>query len=96
MFEFAKSKNLELYKWSIHLLNWHANTEARKQEIYDAECCHELNTFLKFKDPPFFNAVVAPFIRNKINKTIVDLCLLEDDRVNSYTEFNKYRSLNAF
>lgn len=40
--------------------------------------CHELNIFLKLQDTEFFQNVVKPFISNKVEKTFVDLCLLED------------------
>ncbi len=36
------------------------------------------------------------FIRNKIDKTVVDLCLLDDPSAAAYTSLNKLQSLNAF
>ena len=50
IFEFANTRHIRLYSWSSHLLNWHSYSFKKKNEIYDKECCHELNTFLKFKD----------------------------------------------
>jgi hypothetical protein len=49
-----------------------------KLYIYNKKSCHELNNYIKHQDEIFFKQVVEPFIRNKINKTFVDLCLLED------------------
>ncbi|KAG0303611.1 hypothetical protein BGZ98_006470, partial [Dissophora globulifera] len=34
--------------------------------------CHELNLFLYKKDKPYFDAVVAPFINNKLVKSFMD------------------------
>jgi hypothetical protein len=39
---------------------------------------------------------VAPFIRNKISKNVVDYCLLEDEQAIAYSDSAKYRNLNAF
>lgn len=78
------------------MLNWHTYDQARKIEIFDKETCHELNTFIKFKDPPFFDKIVAPFISNKIQKTVVDLCLLNLPSALEYTALSKLESLNAF
>lgn len=96
IFEFAGTKRVKLFDWSSHLLNWHTYDQARKIEIYDKECCHELNTFLRFKDRAFFDKIVAPFISNKIQKTVVDLCLLNHPSALEYTTLSKLESLNAF
>ena len=55
-----------------------------------------MNTFIKFKDEAFFESTVRPFIKNKLNKNIVDYCLLEEDQAADYADLNKYRTLNAF
>lgn len=96
IFQFASTKRIKLYDWSSHLLNWHNLDDSKKREIYDKETCHELNTFIKFKDEKFFNDVVKKFIKNKIEKTIVDLCLLDDPSAASYASLNKFQRLNAF
>lgn len=96
IFEFAGTKRVKLFDWSNYLLNWHTYDQARKIEIYDKECCHELNTFLRFKDRPFFDKIVAPFISNKIHKTVVDFCLLNHHAALDYTSLSKLESLNAF
>lgn len=77
-------------------MNWHSFTEEKKREVYDKECCHELNAFLKFKDRPFFDEVVAKFIKNKISKTFVDLCLLGDASIVEYASISKLIKLNSF
>ena len=97
IFEFASAKRHSLYSWHKHLLNWQNFDEAKKREIYDKECCHELNTFIKFKDADFFKRVVAQHISNKIKKTFVDYCLLDDFKeVKEYISFDKFNLLNYF
>ena len=78
IFEFANARNVKLYDWSSLLLNWNSFDIDIKKEIYDRECCHELNVFIRFKDEEFFNNVVRKYIKNKINKTFVDYCLLSE------------------
>lgn len=58
-----------------------------KLEKYNKNSCHELNIFLYFKDYTFFEEVVRPFIRNKIEKRFVDYFLLNDkDNLNVYAQ----------
>jgi hypothetical protein len=78
IFNFVSAKGVKLYNWSSDLLLWDSYSEDKKKQVYDKECCHELNTFIRFKDPIFFDEIVGPFIKNKLQKTIVDLCLLRD------------------
>lgn len=62
------------------MVNWPSHSNESKTKIYSEYCSHELNVFLKMKDPAYFESTVIPFIRNKIEKTFVDLWLL-DNRV---------------
>jgi hypothetical protein len=39
---------------------------------------------------------VAPFIRNKITKTFVDLCILEEKSALEYASPHKIQTLNEF
>ncbi|MCX7008887.1 MAG: hypothetical protein NTY53_16855, partial [Kiritimatiellaeota bacterium] len=41
--------------------------------------CHELSFFLQKKDPEFFRTVIAPYLKNKKDKTFLDHWLLGDD-----------------
>lgn len=41
-------------------------------------CCHELNLFVYQRDRSFFEQAVRPFLRNKCEKSVVDLVLLGD------------------
>ncbi len=76
------------------LRQWDRLDEARKRQKYDAHGCHELDLFLYFKDREFFDAVVAPVLRNKLEKRFLDDWLLGDE-VDSYAELWRLRRLNA-
>lgn len=39
-----------------------------KNEKYDEFYCHELNAYLYFNDPVYFEKEVKPFLQSKINK----------------------------
>ena len=40
--------------------------------------------------------MVEPFIRNKLNKTFVDLALLQDDRACEFARVDRFQKLNGF
>lgn len=40
--------------------------------------------------------MVKPFIENKLEKTVVDYCLLEDEGALEYLELDKLQKLNPF
>ena len=61
------------------MLKWPTLTAEQKAKTYSDNCCHEFNLFLKMKDPQYFEAVVKPFLMNKIEKTFVDYWLLNFD-----------------
>ena len=55
---------------------------------------HELNLFIKKRDPEYFKTVVLPFLQCKMEKKIVDYYLLGDNAtVTQYIE--KSDKLNA-
>jgi len=60
------------------LLKWNTFEEEEKNKKYSKFCCHEVNLFLYFKDPEYFEAVVSPFILNKMEKSFIDNWLLGD------------------
>jgi hypothetical protein len=61
------------------LIRWPTFTKEQRVKKYSENCCHELNLFLKMKDPEYFESVVRPFLANKIEKTFVDYWLLDLD-----------------
>lgn len=68
----------ELQTFSF-VTRWHALDERERCKLYSKHACHELHLFLFFKDRPFFDRVIAPYLVNKRDKTFVDEFLLEHD-----------------
>jgi hypothetical protein len=64
-----------------------------KQRLYSKYACHELSFFLQKKDPEFFRTVIAPYLKNKKDKTFLDHWLLGDD-LKGYLEPWRFGRLN--
>ena len=75
------------------ITRWPELTDEQKREKYAEFACHELNLFLQRKDPAFFEAVVKPFIANKLDKTFLDRYLLGDEPT-AYLDPWRYGQLN--
>ncbi|HSD90428.1 MAG TPA: hypothetical protein VLB44_23030 [Kofleriaceae bacterium] len=73
---------------------WHTVADAERRELYSKYACHELHLFLYFKDRPFFDSVVRPYLANKRVKTFVDHWLLDAD-LRAYLEPARLPQLNA-
>jgi hypothetical protein len=73
---------------------WHAIADAERRELYSKYACHELHLFLYFKDRPFFDEVVRPYLAHKRVKTFVDHWLLDADLA-AYLEPALLDRLNA-
>ncbi|MBF0103042.1 MAG: hypothetical protein HQK77_19260, partial [Desulfobacterales bacterium] len=58
------------------ILKWPQLSDAEKIEKYSTYSCHELNFFLFNKDPEFFQKTIAPYLKNKKDKTFLDYVLL--------------------
>ncbi|KAI9312675.1 hypothetical protein BX666DRAFT_1880893 [Dichotomocladium elegans] len=61
------------------LNTWHSMPLAQKLKKHQEMVCHELNLWLKFKDPAFFDAYVKPSIKSKLRKSFMDTYLLDED-----------------
>ncbi|MBA2542773.1 MAG: hypothetical protein H0V17_24220, partial [Deltaproteobacteria bacterium] len=61
---------------------------------YSKYACHELHLFLRFKDRPFFEEVVKPYLAHKRIKTFLDHWLLDAD-LSAYLEPALRNRLNA-
>ena len=75
------------------IANWPDLDPAEKQRQYSKYACHELSFFLYHKDPEFFRAVIAPYLKNKKDKTFLDHWLLGDD-LKDYLEPWRFQRLN--
>lgn len=93
MISYAKTKNITLEDW---VSRWPTYSHETKLKTYSKKVCHELNCYIKHHDIDFFNTVVSPYISNKINKTFVDLCLLEDKRCVEWAPPEYFEQLNDF
>ncbi|KAI9470867.1 MAG: hypothetical protein EXX96DRAFT_603007 [Benjaminiella poitrasii] len=61
------------------LKTWTNLTLEMKLELHEKHAFHEFNLWLKKKDKPFFEAYVRPAIQSKIQKSFMDLYLLDED-----------------
>lgn len=73
---------------------WHTLPDSQRRELYSKYACHELHLFLRFKDKPFFDEVVKPYLAHKRVKTFVDHWLLDADLA-AYLEPAARLRLNA-
>lgn len=53
----------EFSKYSEYLISWVKFDLEKKLQLYEENVCHELNIWLKQKDPIFFNEYVQPGIK---------------------------------
>lgn len=83
--------HLATFAW---ILQWPKLKDEEKQAKYSEFACHELNFFLSRKDPPFFQQVIQPYLRNKKDKTFIDEYLLGSD-LRRHLEPWAYARLNA-
>ena len=76
------------------ILTWEDKSQKEKQELYSKFACHELNFFLMNKDPDFFKKVVVPHVKNKRDKTFMDLWLSKEN-LDQYASPWHYARLNT-
>ncbi|KAG0347623.1 hypothetical protein BG004_007317 [Podila humilis] len=79
---------LEFRKFRF-IVDWPRLSLESKKEKYSKWNCHELNLFLYKKDKDFFDSVVAPFLKNKLNKSFMDEYLIE-------APLDRHTSMRAF
>jgi hypothetical protein len=83
--------NLVKFAW---IIQWPKLSDDEKRAKYSEFACHELNFFLARKDPPFFQKVVLPYLRNKKDRTFMDDYLLGND-LHGYLEPWAFAQLNS-
>ncbi|KAF9174046.1 hypothetical protein BGX21_000836 [Mortierella sp. AD011] len=71
------------------VVDWHNLSSPSKRERLSKLASHELHLFLYKKDRPFFDAVVAPFLKNKLMKSFMDDYLIG-------ASLEKYVALDEF
>ncbi len=76
------------------IADWPELPAAERERLYSKYACHELSFFLYHKDPAFFEKVIAPYLKNKKDKTFLDLWLLGEE-LKGYLEPWRFGRLNA-
>lgn len=76
------------------MTRWPDLEDAEKRTLFSEYVCHELNVFLKRRDPAFFTDVVAPYLANKGHRTFMDDWLLDAD-LTGYLEPWSFERLNV-
>ncbi|KAI1295221.1 hypothetical protein EDD11_007941 [Mortierella claussenii] len=76
------------------ITEWNRLSEVSKRDKFSKWKCHELNLFLYKKDRPFFDAVVAPFLKNKLIKSFMDDYLI-DAPLEKYLALHEFRTLTC-
>lgn len=72
------SNDAHLQKFAF-VLRWPQLDDASKRKLYSDHACHELHFFLYQKDRAFFDAIVKPFLQQKLHRTFLDEWLLGSD-----------------
>ncbi|CAD8169655.1 unnamed protein product [Paramecium pentaurelia] len=83
-------------KFINQLLKWNQETIQSQHKFYNQHQCDELNLFLYFKDPAYYETYISKYISNKIEKSFIDYFLLQDQIVlNKYSQVTLFKQLNA-
>ncbi|KAI8636911.1 hypothetical protein BD408DRAFT_486588 [Parasitella parasitica] len=77
------------------LKTWSGLDLASKRELHDKHVCHELNLWLKKKDEVFFDVHVKPAIQSKIQKSFMDLYLLDQDLSLYQRDLYRFKQLDT-
>ncbi len=86
------NKGLETFR---RLATWSKLSEEEKLIAYNELACHEVHLFLYFKDRPFFDKAIRPFLADKYQGQLIDAWVL-DRPLDSYQDLWQHRKLNAF
>lgn len=85
------NSTLEQFKF---VLNWNQYETNQKLSYYKKYACHELDFFIYKKDRSFFDQVILPLLKCKIEKDFLDHYMVNDD-LTEYTEIEKFTELNT-
>jgi hypothetical protein len=77
------------------LSEWGTYSNDEKNAKYSKFFCHELNMYIKYKDPTYFKSVVAPHLMSKMEKQLLDYCLLGDRRMVDWACPHRFKELNG-
>lgn len=86
----GRKADWELFRPIVH---WQEYSFAEKCSLYERLACHELDLFVFRKDREFFERVILPHLRNKLEKRFIDQWLLGDD-LSKFLETWRFAQLN--
>ncbi|KAF9081999.1 hypothetical protein BGX29_004146, partial [Mortierella sp. GBA35] len=89
----AEDQKENLRKFGF-VADWAKLSNEAKKEKYSKWNCHELNLFLYKKDRTFFDAIVAPFLKNKLMKSFLDNYLIGAP-LESYASLSEFNMLTS-
>ncbi|MFM2090177.1 MAG: hypothetical protein RLZZ127_666 [Planctomycetota bacterium] len=89
----AQAQGVDLSEWSF-LARWPGLSESEKRRLYGLHAGHELHLFLYAHDRPWFDRVVAPYLRSKLQPELVDDVVLGRDPAR-WREPARWQRLNA-
>ncbi|KAI7875308.1 hypothetical protein K492DRAFT_211014 [Lichtheimia hyalospora FSU 10163] len=77
------------------LKKWPSMTVSQKSKHHREKVCHELNLWIKHRDPAYFDEHIKPFIKCKLNKSFMDLYLVDEDLSAYTTDLYMYQKLTT-
>lgn len=84
----------ELWELFRPISFWPEYSFEEKCQLYEKLACNELHLFLYHKDRDFFDRIVLPYLRNKLEKRFIDQWLLGED-VSRFGDTWRFQSLKA-
>jgi len=88
----AAKAQISKYEW---LVRWASIDISEKLENWEMYQSNEVNYFLYRKDKDFFNNVVVPALKSKLQKSFFDKYLLDED-LTPYIRLDLFVTLNCF
>ncbi|KAG2236978.1 hypothetical protein INT48_002047 [Thamnidium elegans] len=77
-----------------YLKTWPSLDVSKKLGLHEKNVCYELNFWLKRKDVTFFDQFVKPAIMSKIQKSFMDLYLIDEDLSEFSNDIYKFEQLS--
>ena len=77
-------------------MKWSTYSNEEKNKHFNKNFSHELNIFTFLKDRTYFDSVVKPYLKNKMEKQFIDHYLLGNlDEVSKYANIESVSKLNV-
>ena len=94
---YSKTCNGSDSDWNLFrpITDWPSYNFEEKCRLYERLAGHEIHLFLYYKDREFFDQVVQPYLKNKLEKKFLDQWLLNED-LSKFSESWRLEILNPF